>query len=392
MSMDFLDLIEGIRVQDAYKDQVWAREGRNLSRVPRTDPRYVRRVVEAARFVNDIYTGRRPFHYFTEAMSTSDFPLLFGDIIDRQALGGYTAYNPVWSTFARRGTVPDFRMVKRFTVDGAEARLPLVTELDEYEAAKLTESRYQYKVDKYGRRLPFSWETLVNDDLDLLKDAPTRFAKAARRSEDYFATSLFVSSTGANATFFSNANKNIVNIANGATSNNPALSITALQDAFTVLAQQMDADKEPIAIDAVILMVPFSLKITAQNILNATQIEIGTDSAPQRLTTANWMKGEVTLVVNPYLSQINTTNGTTAWYLFAAPSVGRPAIEVGFLRGYEQPQLFMKAPNAIRVGGGTTDPMQGDFDTDSIDYKVRHVFGGTLIDPKMAVTSNGTGT
>ena len=64
----------------------------------------------------------------------------------------------------------------------------------------------------------------------------------------------------------------------------------------------------------------------------------------------------------------------------------------------------MKLPNSVAIGEGamgpgmgvipgTTNmnPMEGDFDTDRIDYKIRHVFGGTTIDPLMAVYSNGSG-
>jgi hypothetical protein len=72
--------------------------------------------------------------------------------------------------------------------------------------------------------------------------------------------------------------------------------------------------------------------------------------------------------------------------------MGRPISEIGFLRGYEAPQLFMKDPDAIRVGGGAVSPLDGDFDTDSIQYKLRHVFGGTLLDTKSAVASNGSGS
>lgn len=50
-------------------------------------------------------------------------------------------------------------------------------------------------------------------------------------------------------------------------------------------------------------------------------------------------------------------------------------MEIGFLTGHETPELFMQSPNAVRVGGGAVDPMDGDFRTDSIDWKVRYVFG-----------------
>jgi hypothetical protein len=55
--------------------------------------------------------------------------------------------------------------------------------------------------------------------------------------------------------------------------------------------------------------------------------------------------------------------------------------------------MFMKAPNALRIGGGgMVDPMAGDYDSDGLEYKIRHVLGGTLMDPKMAVASNGSGS
>ena len=62
----------------------------------------------------------------------------------------------------------------------------------------------------------------------------------------------------------------------------------------------------------------------------------------------------------------------------------------------------MKAANSVAIGEGRmgpgagvmpgtgeVNPMDGDFETDSIMYKIRHVLGGTLLDPIMAVASNG---
>ena len=63
---------------------------------------------------------------------------------------------------------------------------------------------------------------------------------------------------------------------------------------------------------------------------------------------------------------------------------------MGFLRGHEQPETFVKAPNSTRVGGGGEDDF--DFDTDATDYKVRHIFGGGQTDPVPTVASKGTGS
>lgn len=335
---------------------------------------------------------------FKEAMSTSDFPTLFGTVIDRMVYDTYTQQPVQWTQLARRGTVRDFRPVSRYSLDGAESALPQVDELTEYPAAKISPTPYTYSVTKRGRRIPMSWEAWLNGgDLDAFRDLPTRLANAARRTEEKFATGLYAAASGPNGTFFSTGNKNIINPTTaGGSITNPPLSISALQLAFQVLAAQVDVDGEPIYVEGVTLVVPPALEVVARNILNATEIRAaaggGVGTGADQVTAANWMRDKVTLVVNPWLPIISTTNGNTSWYLVANPNVGRPAIEVGFLLGHESPEIWMKSPDAVRVGGGFVDPEMGDFNTDSVQWRVRHIVGGTLVDSKAAVASNGSGS
>src|SRR4051812_30648254 len=53
-----------------------------------------------------------------ETMSTSDFPLLFGDILDRQVLGIYNDWPVTWRNYARVGSFRDFRQKRIMTLDG----------------------------------------------------------------------------------------------------------------------------------------------------------------------------------------------------------------------------------------------------------------------------------
>jgi hypothetical protein len=162
-----------------------------------------------------------------------------------------------------------------------------------------------------------------------------------------------------------------------------------------VLAAQVDSEGSPIVIDAVTLVVPPALQITAENILNAVQLRIAESggTANQLMYVNNWMRSKLTLAVDPYIPVVVTsgTKGNTSWMLVANPQNGanRPAFAIGFLRGYEQPQLFVKDVDQRRLGGGESNPLDGDFDNDSIAYKLRHIFGGTVVDPKMAVASAG---
>lgn len=392
---DVLDVVQTMDASEASESNLYKGDGTGISRWRRrreANPNYRRDLLEAARLYESVLSGNRYAGYqFTEAMSTSDFPLLFGDIIDRQMLAEYQNLPVRWEAIAKRGRVRDFRTVNRYTMDGGEAILTAVAELAEYPAAALTEGRYQYKVGKYGRRIPLSWETYINDDLDGFANMPKRLALGARRSEERFATDLYAAATGPDATFFSSGNKNVIT---------DALDVTGLEHAFQTLAAQVDTDGGPIYIEGVTLVVPPALEVAANNLVNAAQIWTATGSGgaasdagrPNELQVANWISNRVSVLVNPWLPLITTTGsaGDLSWYLFANPNTGRPAMEVGFLSGHEAPELFQKTANAVRVGGGPVGPEEGDFDTDSVDWKVRHVFGGVLMDPKSGVGSSGT--
>ena len=391
---------------------------------------YESRFHEASKLIVRAFQGSRmDLFRLQEAMSTSDFPKLFGDVIDRAVLANYLETPYTWNLIANASVVNDFRPVKRFRIDGgtgliantdANGKMIPLTQGAQYPEDSLSDSSYTYQLQKYGKRMPFYWEVFVNDDLNALKDTPARFGRGARRSEEYFVTQLFANATGGSTPFYSNTNKNIVNNANVGDSggNNPVLSITALQRAMIVLMQQLDTTGQPISIEAMTLVVPPSLKTIAMNILNTDYVYMADQGGTQQINGANlsatvaqqlhamnWAKNIVRLAVNYYLPIVDTTYGKTGWYLFANPESGRPAIEFGQLRGHIGPELFMKLPNQVAIGEGSmgpgpgslpgttnSDPMEGDFDTDAVHYKVREVFGGTTIDPTMTAFSNGSGS
>lgn len=381
-------------------DSIFSAEGQSLSRRTRRQQtrEYRQRLSHLVRLYQGTLEGdRRATFQFQEAMSRSDFTYLFGDVIDRQLLAAYQTQPVQWPTYAKRGRVRDFRTVKRFTLDGGEAVLNKVKELAPYKNRAVTDGAYSYAVEKYGDQIAVSWETMVNDDLDALSDLPTRLGKAARRTEERFSAALFSGSSGPNSTFFSTGNKNVINttVIGSTVTPNPALSIVGLQQAMQVMDQQVDADGGPIYVEGVTLVVPPALKVVANNIINATEIVAasggGDGTGNDQLRVKNWMQNGVNVVVNPWLPLINTTSGNTAWYLFANPNVGRPAMEIGFLMGHETPELWVKSPNASRVGGGLVSPEEGDFEHDAIQYRVRMVLGGTLMDVKSGVASTGLG-
>jgi hypothetical protein len=407
MAEMLLDLLETIKAEEADVRRIYRGEGvgsrsRWGSRDRTKNPRYMAALVEATELIGAVYTGRIRPHYLEEALTTDDFPLLFGDILDRQILGKYQETPVTYpSYFKISPNIRDFRLVSRFFVDGADARLGRVPQYTEYPATKLTEGRYQYKVEKYGRRIPFSWESIINDDLDALKDVPDRFGRGARRTEEFFATSLFVDANGPHASVYTGPHANQIITANGAASNNPPLSPQGLRDALIVLSKMVDSEGEPIVMDTVHLVVAPGNRTTAMEIMGAQQLIIGlvgqglnaAARTEDRLVTNNWMKLGLELHVNSYIPHVATAaNGDSSWFLFADPNISRPAGEIGFLSGHRDPEIWMRLPNAVRVGGGNVGPLEGDFDDDSLQYRIRHVLGGSMLDPKATVASNGSGS
>lgn len=370
------------------------------------DPRYLARLAEAAGFLADVQAGRVSSFWFEESLSTSDFPYLMGDILDRQLLARYQEIPAVWEAYCKRSTVRDFRQARRIAVDGLEGRYqsyPRPELVPGAEKNDLAETPYTIQVSMYEKRASLDWRMLINDDLGGFNEIPDRLARGARRTEQYAVTALYVNSTGPHSSLYTSGNANIINTTNGASATNPPLSITALQDAMTVLSKILDANSEPIARTMVTLVVPPALEVVANNLMNATMLLLGGmgqsatnpaaggGTAFQQLQVANWMSRKLKVVVDPYIPIIATSNGNTSWFLFADPADSRPALELAFLRGYEQPGIYMKAPNTMRVGGGL-DEMMGDFDTMERQYKGIVILGGARIDGKATVASNGSGS
>lgn len=415
------------------------------------DPNHAWRVFEAARLLADCVEGRLDPIFFKEAMSPtnpvlvehlrqtyprifrersiglretmsySDYSALTVDILDRMLYGYYSAAPITNKPLVKMHTLRDFRLVARYAMDGATkpfSRMPndfpsLVphgageppTERSMQQAALEVEGstqRVTYQPQLYQGMMSVNWRALVNDDLGIFQDMVQRLAISGNRTIYSFITGLYSSATGPNTTLYSATFANQVKTANGASSNNPALSWQGLLDARTVLSKMLDIDGQPITFDgALYLVVGPALENTALMMAKAMQVGLsntgGSANAQgfptQWLNVPNWPMDGVTPIVDKYLPLITTSAGVkdTQWYLTYEPSVqARPSLELGMLAGYETPQLFQKVPNTMRVGGGV-EPMLGDFWTMNQDYKGILVLGGTQIDGRSTVASTGQG-
>lgn len=345
--------------------------------------------------------SRMPTHrhryLLQEAITTSDFPLLFGGILDRQLLARYRAALPEWRRYCPVGTLPDFRVSTLHKVQGNDTRLPLVREKEEYPIAAMAEAHYDRQVFKHGRQFDISWEAIINDAMGAFDDMANRFLDAALMTEAWEVTSLYCGAAAPHAGLFGAP---IVDVDGQAITNlgNLPLTINNLQTTLGLMASQTDVNGRPLGIRGVHLVVPPLLEITARQILTSAQVQqVDTAGAANAvptviipLPTSNVLpQMGLQLHVDPLIPvvmPIAAANRT--WFLFADQSQGK-AMQLDFLRGHEAPEICMKASDKANVAGGLISPFEGDFATDNILWRVRHVLGGARLDPRYAYAQVG---
>lgn len=347
------------------------------------DPKFLKRVADALDLIEGARSGS-PIKkaILQEAMTTADFPNLFGYALSRDVQGYYSEFTADWQAMSRRVDLPDFRnreWYPRNTIDSV-----LTAHGDD--GAPASENRNYsdptattWRVSTYSATAELSFRQIVNDDLSFF-NAPRDFALAARRTELKVFSQTHWGATGPTGLT--------------AITGNPVLNVSNLKTAVAQMLKTVDANGEPILVNAPILEVGPDLAVTASEIVQATALELTSSSGVTGIRqTRNWVSDFVNrIVVNPYVPIIaSSANSATSWCLLASSSSGPAAFEHGWLSGMVGPQVYVKAPNMQRVGGGI-DGRLGDFHTLSTEYKVLDIFGCKLVDSKLGFMSNGSGS
>lgn len=360
------------------------------------------RQLEAAKLLEGAIRGdKRDQLALREGISTSDLPVQLAPTINKIMLDNYAETPAVWDQFAQRLVVDDFRpqqyMNMAYDDDGLdnagdkfyEGALPTVGEYDEYPTAGwFSFSEAEFQVKKSGSRVRFSWESIVNDNnISVLERLPIELARKARGLEDLEATKQLVATGGLNTANFKTANQNII-------SGNPALTLEALEAAIQAINLQTYNGRQVAPFTRFVLMVSPALELTAKKILAIQQVrtEITDGSTVTSTVSGNPIGSQIRIVVNHWIKKINT-GADNYWFLL--PETGdtlNPGIVLGFLRGYEAPELRVKANGGLYLGGGAVPAREGSFDNDDFEMRIRHIATGGFLFPQGTIASTGAGS
>jgi len=360
------------------------------------------RQVEAAKLLEGALRGDRQDKLkLQEGISTSDLPIQLAPVINKILLQNYEAQPKVWDRFATRLVVDDFRKQQylnlRYEDEGLdnqgdkfrEGSLPTVGEYDEYPTAgwfSVTES--DFSVKKAGQRVRFSWEAVVNDgNISLLERLPIELGLKAAGKEDEEVTKQLVSSSGLNTANFKSGNNNLF-------SGNGALTLDNLEKAIEAANLQQYNGRLIQPVSRFALVIPRALELTAKKILAVQTVETSNTvgSILTKTITGNPIGSQVEIVVNDWITKINSSAGAY-WFLIPVPSASlNPSVVLGFLRGFETPELRVKAAAGQALGGGAVPEAYGSFDNDDWQMRIRHIATGGFFIPAGTIASTGAGS
>jgi hypothetical protein len=293
-----------------------------------------------------------PITRITEAdTTTASFSYLLGTSMNKRLLKDYQAWPAEWMRFSSIVPIKDFKQQSRVRL-GAFGSLPIVAEDTAYSAITLTDTAATYVPQKRGNLVTVSREVIVNDDLQAIKQIPTKLAVAAA-----YTLAEFVYA-------FLSSNPNIYDgsalFTSGAPHSNlgsSALSTGAMQTGVTAMREQANFAGKRIGLRPRFLVVPPELEWSAMVMTKSAGIPGSNNN------DINPMMGYVTPIVSPQLAN------TTQWFLIADPLVV-DTVEVGFVGGQVNPALFIQ-----------DQPLFGlNFTQDVISYKIRHEYGGAVVD------------
>lgn len=210
-----------------------------------------------------------------------------------------------------------------------------------------TDEEAKYAVQKRGGTENITLEMIKNDDVAAIERIPGKLNIAAKRTLGRFVMDFLRTNPAIydGNPLFSAARKNL---------GTAALSDDAYAEARLAMLQMTERDSnEPLGIPPKVLWIPAHLERLAFDMF-------------RRDTNL-----DETFVQSQHPTVVSVWYWTDPknWVL-SADQGELPCVEMGFLDGQEEPELFVQ-----------DNPTVGSlFNNDTITYKIRHIYGGAIID------------
>lgn len=287
--------------------------------------------------------GMTPMQITSRALSTSDFVGITANTMNRSLLQGYESAPRTFVGLFRQGTAQDFRAIERVRLSGAPS-LEEVKEGGEFKYGKVTDEKETYSLATYGKILPFTRQTIINDDMDALGRIPVMFGRAAADLESDIVWGIVTANAALQdgVALFHADHGNLAGA--GA-----AISVTTVGAARAAMRAQTGMEGRLINVTPRHIIVGAAAETALDQFLTSITPDSQGNAIPQSMRSLQ-------PVIEPRLSG-------NAWYL-AADYMQVDTIEFSYLAGNQ----------------GVYLETQEGFDVDGIKVKARHDFAAKAID------------
>jgi len=293
-------------------------------------------------------------------VTTATFSYLLGTSMNKRLLHDYQAWPSEWQKFCTVTPIRDFKQQDRIRL-GAFGSLSTVPEDTAYTTLTLADTRAIYTPQKRGNLVAVTRETVVNGDLHAIRQIPGKLAVAAAFTLAEFVYSFLTATSniydGSPLFTKGGAHNNSAVTTPGTANSGAALASAAMQSGVTAMRRQTNLAGKPIGLKPRYLVVSPELEWQSMVITKSA-------GAPGvNYNDINPMLGYAEVIVAPQLTS------ATGWYLACDPRVV-DTVEIGFVGGQLNPVLFVQ-----------DQPLYGaNFTNDVLTYKVRHEYGGAVVD------------
>lgn len=284
------------------------------------------------------------------AISTSDLPLLVGALADTVVLRAYMQAPPGWERLVARTTLPDGQVKDMYKLGEIEV-FKAVPEGGQIPVSSFGENRERWQISKYGVGVPWTYELMLADRLDVLGQFASKFGARARLNE----TTRFLAALRANSgrgpamtdghTFIKADHSNLVS---GASIGAP--SVTTVQATIKLLDNQTDEQGERIAIAPKFIVCSSEHELAVEQLLGDFRPTKASDVVPGRIKNLE-------LVLIP---ELNSDAAPKEWYVVADPSIydgvvvgnlaARPAVFIESVYDASRQSTVMYATHWFGVG------------------------------------------
>lgn len=257
--------------------------------------------------------------------------------------------------------------------------LPRVGRRESYPQIGLQASGKKGRVSKLGEAFGVDWEAIVNSrgtNVNLLRDAIAMFGRHAANQNEIEVASLLVNSSG-----FRTGTGGGLNGSTAITGNpdllDPIKVAAAIAQLQAVQVEGQDVDYSKFVILTSIPNAPLIRQgIAGRRIVRNPGVQSG----------YSWEEtvdygAEVEVIGWKWLRTLWPTIGKGSIIVPVAGGDDLPVLTRNRLQGYPEPSFWIKDSNARGAnGGGEINPeAEGDFDSDAVVAKVRHVSGASSL-------------